>query len=47
MTKITDPNFMYIKAAFTDITKVWRKYGWTPPDRSKQDKMRLALNRLN
>jgi len=27
---IDDPDFKYYGAASTDVTRTWRKYGWTP-----------------
>lgn len=31
MKRITDPDFVYIPAANTDIVKRFRAMGWTPP----------------
>ena len=28
---ITDPEFEWVPAAKTDVTRIWRKYGWVPP----------------
>ena len=30
MKSILDKDFVYTNAAQTDITQVWRKYGWKP-----------------
>lgn len=27
---ICDPNFVYHNSASTDVTRTWRKFGWTP-----------------
>lgn len=28
--KLTDPDFVYVPAAQTDVQKTWRKFGWQP-----------------
>lgn len=28
--RILDPDFEYVCAAATDVTRTWRKHGWTP-----------------
>jgi hypothetical protein len=28
--KLGDPRFVYVPAASTDVTRIWRKYGWVP-----------------
>lgn len=33
-----DPDWEYVPAAATDITKTWRKFGWKPLDELKQTK---------
>ena len=36
MKRITDPDFVYIPAANTDILKRFRAMGWTPPSELRQ-----------
>jgi hypothetical protein len=33
---LLDPNWVYVPSAQTDVTKIWRKYGWTPTDYNKE-----------
>ena len=35
---ITDPEFEWVPAAKTDVTRIWRKYGWTPPSEQRGSK---------
>jgi hypothetical protein len=32
---ILSPNFVYVPAAKTDVTRTWRKYGWKPQGEKK------------
>jgi len=41
---ITDPNFIYTPANKTDVTRTFRRHGWTEPDRAKQREMKRLLN---
>ncbi|MFK3741064.1 hypothetical protein [Massilia sp. TN1-12] len=44
---ITDPTFAYVTAASTDVTRTFKKHGWTEPDRDKQRAMKRLLNQLD
>jgi hypothetical protein len=44
---ITDPTFAYVTAASTDVTRTFKKHGWTTPDRTKQRAMKRLLNQLD
>lgn len=44
---ITDPTFAYVTAAATDVTRTFKKHGWTAPDRIKQRAMKRLLNQLD
>ena len=28
---LTDPRFEWVPSGKTDVTRIWRKYGWVPP----------------
>lgn len=43
-TSLLDPEFRYIPSAQTDVTRTWRRFGWTPPDSRKQALMKAKLN---
>ena len=32
-TPIDHPDFVYYEAAATDVTRTWRRFGWTPIQR--------------
>ena len=42
MKKITDPDFVYIPAANTDIVKRFRAMGWTPPSELRAPRFELV-----
>ena len=31
--RLSHPDFVYYPAADTDVTRTWRKFGWTPVQR--------------
>lgn len=33
---LNHPEFVYYPAADTDVTRTWRKFGWTPIQRDSQ-----------
>ena len=33
--RLTDPGFVWVPSGQTDVTRIWRKYGWTPPSERK------------
>jgi hypothetical protein len=33
---LCDPDWVYVPAAATDVTKTWRKHGWTPLEENKE-----------
>ena len=33
--RLTDPGFVWVQSWQTDVTRIWRKYGWTPPSERK------------
>ena len=35
-TRLTDPDFVWVPSAQTDVTRIWRKYGWTPPSEARK-----------
>ena len=35
---LTDPEFVWIPAAQTDVQRTWRKFGWVPPSELKGSK---------
>jgi uncharacterized protein (DUF1800 family) len=44
---IYDEDFDYKSSASTNVARTWSRFGWVPPDRTKQDAKKLALNRLS
>ena len=36
-TSILDPKFEYTSAAATDVTRTWKRFGWTPPSEAKSE----------
>lgn len=44
---IYNPNFEYTAAAQTDVTRTWKKYGWEQPDKCRQARVKLLLNRVS
>lgn len=44
---ITDPSFAHTRAVTTDVTRTFKKHGWTAPDRAKQREMKRLLNQLD
>lgn len=34
--KLMDPTWRYVPSGSTDITRTWRKFGWTPPTGDKR-----------
>lgn len=45
--RITDARFAYTSAASTDVTRTFKKHGWSEPDRGAQRSMKLALNQID
>ena len=35
---LTDPRFEWVPSGQTDVTRIWRKYGWTPPSENKRER---------
>jgi hypothetical protein len=33
---VTDPRFVYVPAAATDVAKTWQRFGWFPPSQHKE-----------
>ena len=32
---LTDPRFEWVPSGQTDVTRIWRRYGWVPPSELK------------
>jgi len=35
---LLDPNWIYTPASQTDVTTMWRRYGWKPANEQKEQK---------
>lgn len=46
-TPLTNPNFAWVPSANTDVTRTFKKHGWTAPDRSRQRAMKRLLNQID
>lgn len=33
---VLDPRFVYVRAAYTDVQRTWRKHGWFPRNFKRQ-----------
>ena len=44
---LTDPRFEWVPSGQTDVTRIWRKYGWTPPSENKRERKDRKSTRLN
>lgn len=40
MRSILDKKFLYVPAGMTDVSRTWRKYGWTPPSERQPENVR-------
>lgn len=43
MPSIFDKDFKYVKSEHTDVTQIWRKYGWTPPSENRNQTKEKGL----
>ena len=34
--RLDDPRFVWVPSGQTDVTRIWRKYGWTPPSEGRK-----------
>jgi len=44
---LTNPAFPYVPSANTDVTRTFKRNGWTAPDRNKQRAMKRLLNQID